>query len=108
MRVLSYSLVLIVGALSVFNGTLYAPLYDTVAQYLYLFTRGARYVRTDVLAHMTSLSLALGTLLLAGIPAALYERIRGLKSSTPVSLAIWLLAAALLALPAVMRLLGEE
>jgi hypothetical protein len=31
-----------------------------------------------------------------------------LKESTPVSLAIWLIAAALLTLPAVMRLMGED
>ena len=39
------------------------------------------------------------TLLIAGIPAAVYERIRGLKASTPVSLGIWLVATVLLSLP---------
>ena len=49
------------------------------------------------------------TLLIAGIPAALYERIRGLKTSTPVSLGIWLVAAVLLSLPTIMRLLvGDD
>ena len=49
------------------------------------------------------------TLAIAGIPAAVYERIRGLKSSTAVSLAIWLVAAVLLALPAIMRAVaGDE
>ena len=108
MRVLSYPLLLATGALSIFNGTLYAPFYDSVAQFLYLFTRGVPYVRPDVLAYMTSLFMSLLTLLLAGVPAALYERIRGLRQSTPVSLAIWLIAAALLTLPAILRLLGEE
>ena len=108
MRVLSYLLLLATGALSIFDGTLYAPLYDSVAQFLYLFTRGAPYVRPDVLAYMTSFSMSLLTLLLAGVPAALYERIRGLRQSTAVSLTIWLIAAALLTLPAILRFLGEE
>jgi hypothetical protein len=45
-------------------------------------------------------------LLLAGIPAAIYERIRGLQQSTPGSLAIWLVATVLLTLPAILRALA--
>jgi hypothetical protein len=37
------------------------------------------------------------TFLIGGVPAAIYERIRGLPQSTPVSLGIWLVATALLA-----------
>ena len=60
-------------------------------------------------AYVTPLAIALMTLAIAGIPAAVYERIRGLKSSTAVSLAIWLGAAVLLALPAIMRAVaGDE
>jgi hypothetical protein len=45
--------------------------------------------------------LATGTVIVAGIPAALYERYRGLKEdSDVVSLWIWLAGTALLALPA--------
>jgi hypothetical protein len=108
MRALSYLLILATGALSIFNGTLFSPLYDSVAYFLYLFTRGAPYLRPDVLAYMTSLLMALLTLLLAGIPAAAYERLRGLKESSLGSLFIWLVAAALLTLPALMRLVSED
>jgi hypothetical protein len=108
MRIFGYFLTLATVGLSVFNAMPFSPLYDSVAYFLYLFTRSSAYVRPDVLAYLTSLFLGLLTLLLAGIPSALYERIRGLKQSTPVSLAIWLIAAALLTLPAIMRLLGED
>ena len=108
MRVLNYLLLLATGAVSILNGTLLSPLYDSFAYFLYLFTRGAPYVRPDVLAYMTSLLMSLLTLLLAGIPAALYERVRGLKGSTSVSLTIWLVAAALLTLPVFMRLLSDD
>jgi hypothetical protein len=46
------------------------------------------------------------TLLVAS--AALYERIRGLRVSTPVSLGIWLLATVLLSLPTLMRMVSED
>ena len=46
------------------------------------------------------------TFLIGGVPAAIYERIRGLPESTPVSLGIWLVATALLALPALRSVTG--
>jgi hypothetical protein len=108
MRALGYLFLLATVALSALNAMPFSPLYDSVAYFLYLFTRGSASVRPDVLAYLTSLFMGLLTLLLAGIPAAIYERIRGLKESTPVSLIIWLIAAALLALTAVLRLFGEN
>jgi hypothetical protein len=49
--------------------------------------------------------IAVMTLLIAGIPAAIYERIRGLHSSTGVSIGIWLVATLLLSLPTIMSFL---
>lgn len=46
------------------------------------------------------------TIMLAGIPAALYERITGVRESTPVSLWIWLACTGILALPAVVTFFG--
>jgi hypothetical protein len=49
----------------------------------------------------SSLMLSTATVILAGIPAAIYERFVGAKDdSTGVSLWIWLAGTALLALPA--------
>jgi len=47
-----------------------------------------------------SLMVSTATVILGGIPAAIYERVRGLADSDDVSLWIWLAATALLALPA--------
>ena len=52
-----------------------------------------------------SLIVSTTTLLLAGVPAALYERWRG-TASTPASCLIWLIGAMLLTLPAVLVTLG--
>lgn len=50
----------------------------------------------------SSLMVSTATVILAGIPAALYERFGGAKDdSTPVSLWIWLAGTALLTLPAI-------
>ncbi|ALK10685.1 hypothetical protein [Blastochloris viridis] len=52
-----------------------------------------------------SLITATVTIIVAGIPAALYERLRGLDQSDDVSLWIWLAGTALLTLPAMGRFL---
>ena len=50
----------------------------------------------------SSLMVSTATVILAGIPAAIYERVVGAKDdSTEVSLWIWLAGTAILALPAI-------
>jgi hypothetical protein len=50
----------------------------------------------------SSLMVATATIILGGIPAAIYERYTGVKDdSTEVSLWIWLAGTALLTLPAI-------
>jgi hypothetical protein len=94
-------------ALAVVNGMPLTSLYDSVSYVLYLFTRGSAFIDQDVLEYLTILAIAAMTLLLGAIPAALYERLRGLKESTPVSLGIWLVATGIIALPSLARLLDR-
>ena len=47
-----------------------------------------------------SLMVSTATIILGGIPAAIYERITGASESSDASLWIWLAGTALLALPA--------
>ncbi len=50
----------------------------------------------------SSLMVSTATIILGGIPAAIYERVTGVKDdSTEVSLWIWLAGTALLTLPAI-------
>jgi hypothetical protein len=52
--------------------------------------------------YFSSLMLATATIIIAGIPAAIYERVVGAKEdSTEASLWIWLAGTAVLALPAI-------
>jgi hypothetical protein len=53
-----------------------------------------------------SLIVSTTTLLVAGVPAALYERWRKLRESSPQSCTIWLIGAILLTIPAALQTLG--
>jgi hypothetical protein len=92
------------------NGFGFSPVFDGVDYMLGIMLRGYPYMTRGIINfYVTPLAITLMTLAIAGIPAAVYERVRGLKSSTAVSLAIWLAAALLLALPAIMRAVaGDE
>lgn len=103
-------LLLAVVACSLLNGFSGSPVHDSIDYMLGIALRGYPFMtRANVYNYVTPLAIALMTLALSGIPAAIYERIRGLKASTLVSLAIWLACAALLSLPVLMRLgAGDE
>ena len=92
--------------IAIVNGLDFSPLFDAVSYYLYSFARESPLFDGDLFYFVTSVAITLMTLLLAGIPAALYERVRGLQHSSPVSLAIWLLATVLLTLPTILRALA--
>jgi hypothetical protein len=56
----------------------------------------------SLIFYFAALMLSTATIILAGIPAATYERVVGAKEeSNPISLWIWLAGTGLLALPAV-------
>jgi hypothetical protein len=85
------------AGLAILNGLPLTAFFDSISYILYLFTRGSSLIGGDAVFHATSVFIAVMTFLIGGIPAAVYERLRGLSESTPVSLGIWLLATALLA-----------
>jgi exosortase/archaeosortase len=95
-------------AVAVFNGLEWSPFYDSVAYVLYLAMRGYPMATAARMTSVAPLAIAVMTLLIAGIPAAIYERIRGLHASTPVSLGIWLVAAVLLTVPTIRNIFGGE
>lgn len=92
------------------NGLYFSPLFDSVLYYVpraasAFFLRGQ-----EVTFYLTGVVLWLLTLGLAGIPAAVYERIRGLKESSIASLLIWLVTALILSIPsflALAEMMGE-
>lgn len=55
---------------------------------------------------LASLMVATGTIMIAGVPAALYERFAGSARTDAVSAWIWLAGTAILSAPAVARAIG--
>ncbi|HEX2335016.1 MAG TPA: hypothetical protein VHI72_00940 [Hyphomicrobiaceae bacterium] len=102
-RILPLALIL---ALAVAHGAILSPLYDFVSYFVSAFTRRTMFYNALVLENFPSLLIAVLTLLLGGIPAAIYERIRGLGQSTTTSMLIWLATTILVTAPVLTRALG--
>ena len=90
------------AATSLLNGQGFSPIFDPIFFLLRPFIAGTFLSTPLVFFYVTSLFISLMTLLIAGVPAAIYERVRGFQGSTPVSIGIWFIATALLSFPAVL------
>lgn len=88
-------LVAIAGA-SLFNGMPTSPVLFPFIVLLKPFIAGTFFESQLVLTYLASFLASATTLALAGVPAALYERVTGATRSTTVSLLIWLAGVAAL------------
>jgi Na+/proline symporter len=80
-----------------FFSPLYLPLFAYSAQTM----TGPLFGNVSLIAYFASLMVSTATVILAGIPAAIYERYVGAKEdSTDASLWIWLVGTSILAIPA--------
>jgi len=93
------------AAASLVNGMHFSPLFDPVFFLLRPFVVPLL-SSPLVLFYLTSIFISVMTLLIAGVPAAIYERVRGHAESTPVSIGIWFAATLLLALPGILGAAG--
>ena len=101
-------LLMAAAAIALFNGSLWSPFFDSISYILYLTTRGVPLMTAARASQATPIVIAVMTLMIAGIPAAIYERIRGLRTSTTVSIGIWLVATLLLTLPTIMNATADR
>lgn len=86
---------------SMING-IFNPLFFFVFQISVYLMAEPLFGSTAAIAYFASMMLSTGTVILAGIPAALYEHFVGAKGdSTITSLWIWLAGCAVLTLPAI-------
>jgi hypothetical protein len=97
-------LLIATAAASLLNGMQFSPYFDPVFILLRPFIAGTLLSTPLVLFYLTSIFISLMTLLIAGIPAALYERFKGLHESTAISLGIWLACTILLAVPSLLAM----
>lgn len=99
------SMVAIAG-LSLVNGMHFSPWFDPVAVLLRPFLAGTFLGTPLVSLYIASFFISAMTLLIAGVPAALYERFRGEHETSPASLYIWLFATILFTAHALLAAAG--
>lgn len=92
-------------AVSLLNG-LASPLLALLFLLAPIWMPGFAPATDEIRFYGASLALSFGTLLAAGVPAALFERLTRRKSSDVVSMLIWFAAAILLSLPALLRMVS--
>ena len=104
-RLLKQDMMLVgILGLSVLNGMHFSPWLDIAFLLTKPFFQITFWISSPLLIfYFTSLALATLTVMLAGIPAAIFERITGRKETDPTSLYIWLGATILLTIPALIN-----
>ena len=97
---------LLVGTvgLSLLNGMHFSPWFEPVHVLLRPILASFYLTSPLILLYLTSIFLGLVTLMLSGIPAALFEKATGRRSSDTASMGVWFLATALLSLPALLAM----
>lgn len=84
------------AGMSLMNGMTWSPVLFPFVVLLKALLAGSFLASPLVLTYLASLLASATTLALAGIPAALYERAKGLQESSPMSIGIWLAATIIL------------
>ena len=88
------------------NGMHTSPWFDVMSAPIAAIMAGFYISSPVILFYLVSLSVSVFTVILAGVPAAMYEQSQGLKTSNSRSLTIWLVAAIILAIPAFLKMIG--
>lgn len=91
---------LAIAAFGVLNG-LFSPLLTQVVAAMIVLAPGFFAPSPSILFFVSSLVLSTLTIMVGGVPAALYERLTGAATSTSVSMWIWLAVTGILTLPAI-------
>ena len=99
-------LLTVAAGVSLLNGMHFSPFFDPALILMRPFAAGLFVTSPLVLLYLTSIFISLATLIIGGVPAALYERLRGLPRSTPASLGLWAAGVALVSAPTLLGLGG--
>ncbi|MDZ4791262.1 MAG: hypothetical protein SGJ17_08655 [Hyphomicrobiales bacterium] len=88
-----------IAALSLINGMHFSPYFDAFSIFLRPIAAGFFITSPLVFLYLSSLLLSSISLMLSGIPAALFERATGRTRSDNTSMTVWLVTALILAIP---------
>lgn len=90
-----------IAGLSLLCGMHFSPYFDPAFVLVSVLVAPGFFVTSKLLLfYFTSLLVAIAALAIAGVPAAIFERLTGRTESDMTSLLIWLVGCFLLALPA--------
>jgi hypothetical protein len=95
-----------IATFSLINGMHFSPWFEPLSILFRPILYGFYVTSPVIVFYLTSLLLSVGTVLVAGIPAAIFERATGRTESDATSMLIWLIGTGLLAFPAFGGLLG--
>ncbi|MCB1475434.1 MAG: hypothetical protein H6883_02900 [Rhodobiaceae bacterium] len=93
-------IIFLITAFAIVNG-IFSPFLPYAVAAVRLLAPGLLIFSAPVLFLFGSLLLSTMTIIAAGVPAALYERLAGRKESDDISSLIWLAGTALLSLQAI-------
>lgn len=89
-RILKRDVLMVATAgLSLVNGMHFSPWFDPIAILMKPFIAGTFFSSPLVFLYLVSIFISAMTLLVAGVPAAIFERVKGLGETSPTSLYIW-------------------
>jgi hypothetical protein len=88
------------------NGSHLSPWFDVMSAPIAAILSGFYISSPALLFYFASLCISVFTVMISGVPAAIYEQSRGQKDSDGASMLVWMGAAILLALPAFLRIVG--
>jgi hypothetical protein len=95
-----------IATLSLVNGMNSSPYFEQAAILLRPILFGFSITSPTIIFYITSLTLSVGSVMLAGVPVAIFERVTGRQTSDNTSMAIWLGVIFLIAIPSFLGLLS--
>lgn len=95
-----------IATFSLIAGMHFSPYFNTVASMFRPILFGFYITSPVIVFYLTSLLISVGTVIIAGIPAAIFERATGRTQSDATSLFIWLVCTGILAVPSFSRMIG--
>lgn len=95
-----------IASLSLLNGMHFSPYFSFVAIPFGPILREYGITSPVITFYLASLIVAVGSVIVSGIPVAIFERLTGRSESDSTSMALWLGVIALITIPSLMGLLG--
>jgi len=98
--------IIAIMAVAIVNGV-FSPFFVVTSQVMLASTMPLiLLVSPSFVAFFGSLIAATATIMLAGVPAALFERATGRRESDAASCAVWLVTTIVISFPALLRAIG--